>query len=230
MDCHIEIRGHHMLLMPEKAVFLPESCTLLVADVHLGKSASMRAAAIAVPGGTSASDFDRLNRALDRTRSQRLIVLGDLLHAPSGMTQPMLDLIGEWRHNRPALEVVLVNGNHDRKCKPLPPVFNIQVVPNHMQLGPFSLCHDPSECADGYILAGHIHPCVVLEGKGRQSERLPCFLFGRDRAVLPAFGSFTGCAVIRPSEQDEVYVVADRAVVPVHQTAVAPGARAGCSY
>lgn len=218
-DCHITLAGQEVVLLPEKAMFLPNSYTLLVADVHLGKAAALRAAAIAVPGGTTATDFMRLNKAIDRTGAKSLIVLGDLLHAQPGMTKLLLEMLGEWRDKYKDLPVTLVRGNHDKKCKPLPAEFNIEVVPEHMELGPFTLCHDPSECADGYILAGHLHPCVTLQGKGHQYERLPCFWLGGDRGVLPAFGSFTGCMEVQPKPEDGVYVIADNKVIPVHEGA-----------
>ena len=49
----------------------------------------------------------------------------------------------------------------------------------------------PAE-TDGYTLAGHVHPGIVLAGPGLQRERLPCFWLGRERPCFPAFGSFTG--------------------------------------
>ena len=50
------------------------------------------------------------------------------------------------------------------------------------------------EAGYGYVLAGHLHPGVRLHGPGRQSVRLPCFAFGRNAALLPAFSEFTGTA------------------------------------
>ena len=72
--------------------------------------------------------------------------------------------------------------------------------------------HAPAPPDAGYVLAGHLHPGVVL---GRERLRLPCFWFARDHAVLPAFGEFTGSAVVRPARSDGVYVIADDRVIPV---------------
>ena len=43
---------------------------------------------------------------------------------------------------------------------------------------------------------------------------LPCFYFGRDYALLPAFGEFTGTAVVRPRAGEGVFVLAGDEVVP----------------
>jgi hypothetical protein len=38
-------------------------------------------------------------------------------------------------------------------------------------------------------------PGVRISGVAGQSERLPCFVLGYSRAILPAFGRFTGLAI-----------------------------------
>jgi metallophosphoesterase superfamily enzyme len=56
---------------------------------------------------------------------------------------------------------------------------------------------------------------VRLKGPARERARLAAFVFGRRVAVLPAFGSFTGSAVVSPASGDRVYVVAGESVVKV---------------
>ena len=68
--------------------------------------------------------------------------------------------------------------------------------PSRIALAPFLACHVPVSPPTGYALCGHIHPGVRLSGSGGQSERLPCFVLGRRRAILPAFGGFTGLALV----------------------------------
>ena len=65
----------------------------------------------------------------------------------------------------------------------------------------------------GYPVAGHVHPAVALGGNGR-AITLPCFYFGRDYALLPAFGEFTGTAVVRPRAGESVFVLAGDEIVP----------------
>ncbi len=50
---------------------------------------------------------------------------------------------------------------------------------------------------------------------GRQRLKLPGFWFGPRVGVLPAFGEFTGGAVVTPRPGDRVFVVAGDQVVPV---------------
>jgi hypothetical protein len=66
----------------------------------------------------------------------------------------------------------------------------------------------------GYTIAGHVHLAVSLNGIGRRSERFAGFYFSADYAILPAFGSFTGHHLIRPSAADRVYIVAEGQIMP----------------
>ena len=78
-----------------------------------------------------------------------------------------------------------------------------------------ALCHHPQPRTGAYVLAGHLHPCVVLGGRAHQRLRLPCFHFGQHVGVLPAFGAFTGMHAIRPGPGEQVYVVGDDMVQPL---------------
>ena len=120
-----------------------------------------------------------------------------------------------WRQRNASVKMLLVEGNHDLKSGPLTGETNILEVSERYCMAPFSLCHYPQVTTNGYGLAGHIHPSVILEGKARQELRLPCFWFGADYGVLPAFGQFTGCAPILPKDGDTVLVIADGNIVPV---------------
>jgi metallophosphoesterase superfamily enzyme len=46
----------------------------------------------------------------------------------------------------------------------------------------------------------------VIHGADR--ERLPCFVVGRSRAILPAFGRFTGLATHAWSRDERVIAIA----------------------
>lgn len=214
----IDLAGERVILLPERALFWPRAATLLVADVHIGKAATMRAAALPLPGGTTSGDLARLGAALERTRARRLVVLGDLLHARAGRAPQTLAAVAAWRQEQNALEIELVRGNHDRGAGDPPAEWDIACVDAPRVLPPFVLQHHPAVSADGYALAGHIHPAVQLVGAGRQRVKLACFWFGAQVGVLPAFGGFTGTALVEPQVGDRVFVIADDEVVAVAGT------------
>ena len=210
-----DVAGETLALLPAKAAFWPRRSTLFVADPHWGKAAAFGAAGLAVPQDTLAADLARLDAALDATAAARLVVLGDLLHARSGRSPGVLAAVAEWRARRPALEVLLVRGNHDRGAGDPPPAWGFAVQPEPVADGPFALRHFPDETPGFYTLAGHVHPAALLRGHGRQRLKLPCFLFGKQVGILPAFGGFTGTAVVTPRAGDRVFVAADGEVVAV---------------
>jgi uncharacterized protein len=209
------ISGEQLLLLAERAIYWPRRHTLIVADLHLGKAATFRAAGLAVPEGAAAADLVRLSRAIARTEAQRLLLLGDLLHARQGRDAATLATFAAWREQHAALDVVLVRGNHDRSAGDPPQEWRIDCVDEPWNALPFVLRHYPASDPAGYTLAGHVHPAVQLRGRGKQRERLPCFVFGPEGAILPAFGSFTGAAVVRPTPAERIFVIAEQSVIQV---------------
>ncbi len=214
MSYAVQIAGESVHLLPERALFVPSCRTLFVADLHWGKAAAFRAANVPVPTGTTAADLDRLTAALTTTKAERLVVLGDLLHARHGRHVDTLATIAQWRTMHAQLAIDLVRGNHDLHAGDPPPSLNI-ACHDALRIGPFAALHEPVTEVDGYALAGHLHPNVSLRARGQQHVRLPCFVIGAARAVLPAFSSFTGGGMYERDPRDAIYAVVDDAVLAI---------------
>ncbi|MBK9132971.1 MAG: ligase-associated DNA damage response endonuclease PdeM [Betaproteobacteria bacterium] len=213
----INIRGAVLRLLPERAAYFAAERTLLVADVHLGKAQAFRRLGVPVPEGTTAGTLARLTRAIEATGAARLVVLGDLMHAALATRtsatrgEATRQAVAEWRRAHPALDVLLVRGNHDARAGALPAEWAVEVVDGPWPLGPFELRHEPdadTAAPSRYILAGHLHPAVHLGGRGPGRLKLPCFHFGAAVGVLPAFGEFTGGVGVRAEPGDGIFAVA----------------------
>ncbi|MDQ2667415.1 MAG: ligase-associated DNA damage response endonuclease PdeM [Gemmatimonadota bacterium] len=212
------IAGDELILSPERAAFWVRRSTLLIADPHFGKAAAFRALGVRAPAGTTAESVTRMDRLVATHAPERIVFLGDFLHAREGRNAATFSALAEWREKHGAIEMCLVRGNHDRRAGDPPPEVNITCVDAPLQDAPFALAHHPVVTPGSYTLAGHIHPCAVLTGLARQRERLPCFWFGRETGVLPAFGEFTGCAEVEAEETDELWVVANDEVCRVNRS------------
>lgn len=219
--------GEDFELLPLRALWWPRRRTLLIADTHLGKGNVFRLAGVPVPEACD-SDLARLSSLISNYAPDRLIILGDLLHAPAARSPEVLSALARWRNLHRVLDVLLVRGNHDLKAGDPPAClrFRTDNEPAHdcADDGPVRLAHVPpvshEESGDTLTLCGHIHPAIRLHGPV-SSLRAACFWYTGDALVLPAFGSFTGCASIAPREHHRVFVVGDRQVhEPAQQVVV----------
>jgi DNA ligase-associated metallophosphoesterase len=202
--------GERVTLLAERALYWPRERTVFVADVHLGKAAAFRAGGVPLPRGSTAADLARLTRVLERTGASRIVVLGDFIHAKAGRVPALAEAFARWRIQHAAIDVMLVRGNHDARAGDPPAAWNVGCVDEPFALPPFLACHRITQPASGYALCGHVHPGVRVQGSGEQSARLPCFVLGARRAILPAFGRFTGLADVLPAPRERIVVIAGR--------------------
>lgn len=215
IDLTITLHNERLTLMPERAVYWPARRTLFVADVHVGKAAAFRALSVAVPDGNLADDLARLSCAIERTNAQHIVLLGDVLHAKHGRADHVLQQVAVWRTTHSHRQFLVVRGNHDLRAGDPPDDWNMQCVDAPAMLAPYVLCHEPCESDAGTVLCGHVHPAFRLAGRGGMSATLPCFVIGARRMMLPAFGSFTGNALVKPAEGERIAVIADDEVIAI---------------
>lgn len=211
MNAELTVGGTRFVLLPQRAAWLPEHGTLLVADVHIGKAATFRRLGVPVPQGTTSDAVERLGALVQATGADHLIVLGDLLHGRLGRAAATLERFARWREAHAALRVTLVRGNHDDRSGDPPPEWRVDVLDGPLRLGGLALVHDPQPVPGAYAVGGHVHPCAWI-GRGHDRLRLPCFHFGAQVGVLPAFGSFTGMHPAQTAPGDRVFAVAEDAV------------------
>lgn len=198
--------GEELQLIGEKAVFWTKEKMLIISDVHLGKVNHFRKAGIPVPSKANQKNIEVLIQLLQDIKPERVIFLGDLFH--SSYNQEW-EVLGQVLDHFPDISFELVKGNHDILGEHQYVKHKIKLHELYITREPFIFTHEPlAEIPMGfYALAGHIHPGVLMKGKGRQRLRLPCFWFGKDQGLLPAFGEFTGLHIITPGVEDEVYLV-----------------------
>ena len=170
-----------------RGVFLTETATLVVADLHVGRG---EASNVTLPLGEREDLVTRLGDLLAATDPETVAFAGDVLHRFDGATdrarRTVDALVGACRDA--GARPVFVRGNHDTALGNL----RDDIDPAHVVDGSRRtvVCHGhkpPERDADRYVI-GHDHPAITIEGK-----RHPCFLEvpdayrGADVLMLPAF-------------------------------------------
>lgn len=206
----ILLQDEQLQLLPERAVYWPSRNTLILSDLHWGKSAHFRKHGIPMPGGTQEKDGLRLAGIVRRYGAERLIIAGDFFH--SRHNQEVEDF-GRWRAAHQALHIDFILGNHDILPRQAYESWDLAVHETSLLEAPFFIAHDDVQHPDHFTIHGHIHPGVRLHGMGRQSFTLPAFCINRSCMVLPAFGEFTGCKVVGARDYERIYVVGDGKVM-----------------
>lgn len=203
--------GERMLLLPQKAVYWPREKMLVIADIHFGKAAAFRAKGVPVPRGTTSENLAALDALMALYETRQIVFLGDFLHARASHAPATLAAMLAWRAKHPDLRLVLVRGNHDKHAGDPAASLAIEMVDEPYNVGALSFCHHPDIGGPGYVLCGHVHPVYRLSSR-LDSLRLPCFLAGPTRMVLPSFGAFTGGYVISPVADEQVFVSSGEAI------------------
>ena len=112
------ILNNTFLLSPERCIFWEDKKTLILSDLHLGKTGHFRKSGIAIPQGVFKEDMQRLVTQLQIFKPQQVIIIGDMFHSESNKEH---DLFLKWRQDFSALPIHLVKGNHDILKEEWPP-------------------------------------------------------------------------------------------------------------
>lgn len=209
--------GERAILLPEKALWLPDLKSLVVADVHWGKIDHFRKAGIPVPVKGNDKNAENLVTIINLCKPKRVIFLGDLFHS---IYNDGWETFGQIRHAFAQCSFELVIGNHDILSERQYQRHHIRVHPESLRLNNLFFTHEPlEETPEGlFNITGHIHPGAHLRGTGRQSVTLPCFYIRSNQCILPAFGAFTGMATVQPKLGDKIFVVADGKVIATNES------------
>jgi DNA ligase-associated metallophosphoesterase len=207
------IKGQQLWLSPDRCIYWEEERSLIVSDLHFGKTGHFRKAGIAVPQSVYQEDMQRLLSQIQYFQPRQVLVVGDLFHSRENKE---LALFRRWRDDFPDLGFRLIRGNHDILNDDWYKAAGIVVSQGCWTLGAFAFVHDITEidevaaCGEtepAYYFSGHIHPGIRIRGIGRQALQFPCFYFGEEYAVLPAFSRFTGTVSIDPQPQSGVFAI-----------------------
>ncbi|MDX2277796.1 MAG: ligase-associated DNA damage response endonuclease PdeM [Hyphomonadaceae bacterium] len=186
-DC-VEARlgGQIVVALPEGALWIEGARALVVSDLHLEKGSSFARSGQMLPPYDTHATLARVAALMDRLAPDIVVSLGDSFHDGGGPARMHVQDRELLRALIGRCDWVWIEGNHDSKCAETIG----GVARETLMLGALTLRHAPSVNAAAEI-AGHLHPCARVSGRGR-SVRRRCFAYDGERLVMPAFGAFTG--------------------------------------
>ncbi|WP_413875712.1 ligase-associated DNA damage response endonuclease PdeM [Albidovulum sp.] len=180
-----DLAGARLSALPSGALFWAGESCLVVSDLHLGRSGRFaRRAGALLPPYEVEETLARLDADIAGRAPRVVICLGDSFDDPEAGT--LDERAALWLARLMAgRRWVWIAGNHD----PGP----LALAGEHraeMTLGPLTFRHEARAGAAGEVfgeVSGHYHPKVRLAGGA-----IRCFLVDRARAILPAYGTYTG--------------------------------------
>jgi DNA ligase-associated metallophosphoesterase len=214
MISEIIYKNHHLKLLLEKVIWEPNLSAIFLADLHFGKAAHFRKSGIPIPEPIHQEDLNQLSNLILNYQPKDFYFLGDLFHSD---WNEQWEVLNKFLKSFTTTKFHLIKGNHDV----LSPIaytrssFEIHLQP--LLLGDLLLSHEPLESVpmDHLNLCGHIHPGIRLVGKARQSVRIPVFHLRGNQLTLPAFGNFTGLALITPKAGDQIFGVTGKKIIQI---------------
>lgn len=225
---NVSINGAELTLLSQRAIFWQQQNIVLVADVHLGKEHVFGRSGIAIPAGSSESTLTRLSNLLTHTGASECVVLGDFFHDTPTPEESWLTALSLFLDRHPSVQVSVIAGNHDKQDGQSLIDERIHWHNDPVHRGPFTLRHEPPDLKSthgrdqkhDYVLAGHIHPVVLVKPRYQRGVRGPCFWQQNNCLVLPAFGDFTGGYTVTPAPTDSVYLTGPDCIIPIPITAL----------
>jgi len=172
------------------ALYWADERLLVVSDLHLEKGSSFAMRGVLLPPHDTTETLARLDAVIARYQPRAVIALGDSFHdreAHDRLTAAHRATLATLQTGRDWIWIV---GNHDPD---LPRDLGGSVA-SDVGIGPVVFRHEPTG-AVGEI-AGHLHPNARVSRRGRSVERR-CFASDGERAIMPAFGAYTGGLSIR---------------------------------
>ena len=183
----VKLEGVIVAALPEGALWVESARALVVSDLHLEKGSSFARNGQMLPPYDTGATLARIAALMDEHEPDIVVSLGDSFHdggGPARMAPKDRDLLASLMAR---CDWVWIEGNHDSKSA----ATLGGAVRETLQLGPLVLRHAPVARAAPGEIAGHLHPCAKVAGRGR-SVRRRCFATDGARLVMPAFGAYTG--------------------------------------
>ena len=209
-------------------LWLPDTQTAIIADVHLGYSWAQRRRGELGPLADSRTR-EKLFALAEELRPKQIVFLGDLVHAPRPCSPER-----EWIEETLTMlsrnsELIAVRGNHDRAFAREfghLPIRCVESWSNEKLTAVHGDRYDFAWPENHTLIIGHLHPCLGIKDASGAGRKLPLFLVTSACVILPAFSPFSrgydvSCGLPKElltfcgAHEIETYAATGKRVVPL---------------
>ena len=181
----IKFANKSLFLLSDGSIYWPTKKTLILGDLHLEKSSFFAALGDFLPPYDSFETLSKLQTTLKALDVLKVILLGDIFHDKNGIKRLENKLSDYLELLCKKYKVIWIAGNHDGFLTPKNTEFYLKYKVDNI-----NFVHK-SQSTGEYELSGHYHPKATLKFFNKKIFR-PCFLVGKSKIILPAYGVFTG--------------------------------------
>lgn len=174
------------------ALWLPDSQTAIIADLHLGYSWAQRRRGELGPL-VDTQTREKLLACKDELRPRRFVFLGDIVHAPRSCEPERAWITETLQQLSQSAELIAVRGNHDRQFAAEFAQLDLIHVETWSHLLVTAIHGDRFDYSwpEGHTLVfGHLHPALMIRDASGAGQKLPVFLANSHCVLLPAFSPF----------------------------------------
>ena len=196
---------HPRVQIIDLSLYLEDSGTLILSDIHIGYEAELHKRGVLVPKTQFKQIVERLEKIFTVLKAKRwpvkeIVLNGDVKHTFGKISEQ------EWREVLRLLDflqkhcssIIVVEGNHDPVLAPVAAKRDLHLVKDY-RVGDVLIIHGDAEpdlklSKPQLLIMGHEHPALSLQEGGRV-ERFKCYLKGLYKRIplicMPSFNPLT---------------------------------------
>lgn len=173
--------------------------SLVITDLHIGITRGMWENGVSLPSQVAGMVW-RVNSLKKKTRTKRLVILGDVKHEITHATPREAEEIPDFLSAVKFRDIVIVKGNHDGSIET---VIGKVPVRKSLSVGDYCLTHGHRnvKTRKNHIIIGHNQPHVKMKDEMGAIYVEPAWVQGmlkdgRQLTIMPAFNELCGASIV----------------------------------
>lgn len=172
------------------ALWLSESRTVLLADVHLGYGWALRRRGQLGPT-EDARVRQKLYETVRELQPEKIVFLGDVVHASRPGVDERVAVESTLQELANQAKLILIPGNHDRRFARDYGASVVEIAEAWSGSGLLAVHGHTLPVTTEHLVLGHIHPALSIRDHAGACQKAPVFVASSRVTILPAFSPFS---------------------------------------